>query len=145
MKPRHKRAAVVLGGLLALGLAAALTFNALGSNMTFYITPSQVAQGQYPKDKAFRVGGLVKNGSLRREGLDVFFVVTDLAQEVPVQYHGILPDLFRQGKGTVVQGKLGADGTLLASEVLAKHDENYMPPAAKDALQQAASKPLTSP
>lgn len=137
MKPRHKRAAIVLGGLAALGLAATLVLNAFQSNLVFFFTPSQVAGGEAPKDRAFRVGGMVKTGSVKRNSMTIDFVVTDTAREVPVSYTGILPDLFREGKGVVAQGKLGADGRFVASEVLAKHDENYMPPEAQHALEQA--------
>ncbi|MBI4984415.1 MAG: cytochrome c maturation protein CcmE [Rhodocyclales bacterium] len=137
MKPRHKRAALIVGGLAAIGVAAALVLNALNSNIALYVTPTEVSQGKAPKGQAFRIGGLVKDGSVRRDNLTVHFVVTDTAQEIPVAYTGILPDLFREGKGAVIQGKLGADGLFVASEVLAKHDENYMPPEAKHAVDQA--------
>ena len=137
MKPRHKRAALIVGGLAAVGVAATLVLNALNSNIALYVTPSEVAAGKAPQGQAFRVGGLVKEGSLHRDNLVVHFIVTDTAQEIPVAYKGILPDLFKEGKGAVVQGKLGTDGLFTASEVLAKHDENYMPPAAKDAVDQA--------
>ena len=137
MKPRHKRIAIIAGGLAAIGIAAALVLNALDSNIALYVTPSEVAAGKAPKEKAFRIGGMVKEGSIKRDGVTVNFVVTDTVKEIPVAYTGILPDLFKEGKGAVVQGKLGADGRFVASEVLAKHDENYMPPAAKDAVDQA--------
>jgi cytochrome c-type biogenesis protein CcmE len=137
MKPRHKRIAIIAGGLAAIGIAAALVLNALDSNIALYVTPSEVAAGKAPKDKAFRIGGMVREGSIKRDGVTVNFVVTDTVKEIPVSYTGILPDLFKEGKGAVVQGKLGADGRFTASEVLAKHDENYMPPAAKDAVDQA--------
>jgi cytochrome c-type biogenesis protein CcmE len=137
MKPRHKRIAIIAGGLAAIGIAAALVLNALDSNIALYVTPSEVAAGKAPKDKAFRIGGMVREGSIKRDGVTVNFVVTDTVKEIPVAYTGILPDLFKEGKGAVVQGKLGPDGKFTASEVLAKHDENYMPPAAKDAVDQA--------
>lgn len=137
MKPRYKRAAIVLGGLVALGLAATLVLSAFQSNLVFFFTPSQVAGGEAPKDRTFRVGGMVKAGSVKRNSMTIDFVVTDTAREVPVSYTGILPDLFREGKGVVAQGKLGADGRFVASEVLAKHDENYMPPEAQHAVGQA--------
>ena len=137
MKPRHKRAAIIVGGLAAIGIAAALVLNALNSNIALYVTPTEVADGKAPKGQAFRIGGLVKDGSLRRDNLTVHFIVTDTAKEIPVAYTGILPDLFKEGKGAVVQGKLGTDGQFVASEVLAKHDENYMPPEAKHAVDQA--------
>ena len=140
MKPRHKRIAIIAGGLAAIGIAAALVLNALDSNIALYVTPSEVAAGKAPKDKAFRIGGMVKEGSIKRDNVTVNFVVTDTVKEIPVSYTGILPDLFKEGKGAVVQGKLGPDGRFIASEVLAKHDENYMPPAAQDALNQATAK-----
>nr|AMK59222.1 CcmE/CycJ protein [uncultured bacterium UPO46] len=146
MKPRHKRIALIAGGLATLAVAAALVLNALDSNIALYITPSDVGAGKAPQDKAFRIGGLVKEGSIRRQDMTVHFVITDLVKEVPVAYTGILPDLFRDGKGAVVQGKLGADGVFTASEVLAKHDENYMPPEAQHALDQARkAAPVTPP
>ena len=137
MKSRQKRIALILGGLATLGIAAALVLNALNSNIALYVTPSEVADGKAPREKAFRVGGMVKDGSLRRDNLTVYFVVTDTAKDIPVAYTGILPDLFKEGKGAVVQGKLGSDGLFTATEVLAKHDENYMPPAAQHAVDQA--------
>ena len=140
MKNWKKRAAVIGGGLAALGIAAALVFNALNSNIALYVTPTDVKAGKAPQAQAFRIGGLVKEGSLRRDNLTVHFIVTDLAQDIPVAYTGILPDLFKEGKGAVVQGRLGQDGQFTASEVLAKHDENYMPPEAKQALEQAQKK-----
>jgi cytochrome c-type biogenesis protein CcmE len=137
MKNWKKRTAIVAGGVLAVGVAAALVLNALNSNIALYVTPSEVAAGKSPKGQAFRIGGMVKDHSLKRDNLTVRFVLTDLAKDIPVSYTGILPDLFKEGKGAVVQGRLGADGNFTASEVLAKHDENYMPPAAQHALEQA--------
>jgi cytochrome c-type biogenesis protein CcmE len=137
MKPRQKRLAIIVGGLTAVAVAAALLLNALRSNVAFFFTPTQVYSGEAPKDRVFRVGGLVKAGSLQRQQMTVRFVVTDTARDIPVSYTGILPDLFSEGKGAVVQGRLSADGGFVASEVLAKHDENYMPPEAKHALDQA--------
>lgn len=137
MKPRHKRAAIIVGGLAALGIASALVLNALNSNIALYVTPTEVAEGKAPKGQAFRIGGLVKDGSVKRDNITVHFIVTDTVRDIPVAYTGILPDLFKEGKGAVVQGKLGADGQFVASEVLAKHDENYMPPEAKRAVDQA--------
>lgn len=137
MKPRHKRLALILGGLATLGVAAALVLNALNSSIALFVTPSEIAAGKAPKDSAFRVGGLVKPGSLTRQGLTARFVVTDTAKEIPVSYTGILPDLFREGKGVVAQGRLTPGGAFSATEVLAKHDENYMPPEAKHAVEQA--------
>ncbi|MCK9380850.1 MAG: cytochrome c maturation protein CcmE [Sulfuritalea sp.] len=137
MKPRHKRIALIVGGLASLAIAAGLSLNALDSNIAMYVTPSEVAAGKSPQGKAFRIGGLVKEGSVKRQDMTVRFVITDMAKEIPVAYTGILPDLFRDGKGAVVQGRLGSDGVFVASEVLAKHDENYMPPEAAAALKQA--------
>jgi cytochrome c-type biogenesis protein CcmE len=137
MKAWKKRGAIVAGGLVVVSIAAALVLNALNSNIALYVTPSEVAAGKTPKGQAFRIGGLVKDGSLTRDNLTVHFVVTDLAKEVPVSYTGILPDLFKEGKGAVVQGRLDPDGRFTASEVLAKHDENYMPPDAQRSLDKA--------
>ena len=137
MKPRYKRALIILAGLVAIGVAALLILNALNSNIALYATPSEVSAGKAPKDQAFRIGGMVKEGSLRRDGLTVHFVITDLVKDIPVAYTGILPDLFKEGKGAVIQGRMNANGEFIASEVLAKHDENYMPPEAKHALEQA--------
>jgi cytochrome c-type biogenesis protein CcmE len=137
MKPRHKRAAIIAGGLAALAIAAYLVLNAFESNLVFFFSPTQVAAGEAPKNRTFRIGGLVKAGTVKRDNLTVNFVVTDTAKDMPVAYTGILPDLFKEGKGVVAQGKFGADGNFVATEVLAKHDENYMPPEAKAALDQA--------
>jgi cytochrome c-type biogenesis protein CcmE len=141
MKPRHKRIAMIAGGLAALGAAAAFVLAAFQENLVFFFTPTQVEAKEAPQGRAFRIGGMVVPGSVKRQadGVTVQFVVTDTAKNVPVVYQGILPDLFREGKGVVTQGKLGADGVFYASEVLAKHDENYMPPAAADAIKQAQS------
>ena len=139
LKPRTKRAVWIVAGLSALGVAAALVLNAFNSNLVFFFTPSQVAAHEAPRDRAFRIGGLVEAGSVVRDkdALTVRFKVTDTVQAVPVVFTGILPDLFREGKGVVAQGRIGADGTFQAKEVLAKHDENYMPPEAADALRKA--------
>jgi cytochrome c-type biogenesis protein CcmE len=139
MKPRAKRIAAIIGGLALLGIAAGLVLYAFQSNLVFFFTPTQIAAGEAPRDRAFRVGGLVQSGSVKREpqALKVQFVVTDTAHSIPVAYSGSLPDLFREGKGVVAQGRIGADGVFHASEVLAKHDENYMPPEAAHALEQA--------
>jgi len=139
MKPRHKRIAVIVAGLAVLGVATALVLNAFRSNLVFFFTPTEVASDKAPVGKAFRIGGMVEQGSLKREadGLTVHFKVTDTARTIPVVYSGILPDLFREGKGVVAQGRLGADGVFRATEVLAKHDENYMPPEAAHAVEQA--------
>jgi cytochrome c-type biogenesis protein CcmE len=139
MTPRQKRFSFIGLGLLVLGVATVLVLNAFQKNLVFFFTPSQVANGEVPKGHSFRIGGMVEDGSLRREGdgLTVHFVVTDMAKRVPVTYKGILPDLFKEGKGAVAQGQLNGDGTFVASEVLAKHDENYMPPEAAEALAKA--------
>jgi cytochrome c-type biogenesis protein CcmE len=147
MKSRHKRLALIVGGLAALGVAAALILSAFQENLVFFFSPSDVVAQKAPRDRAFRIGGLVEEGSVKRDGVRVSFKVTDTAQTIPVVYQGILPDLFREGKGVVAQGKLGADGVFRASEVLAKHDENYMPPEAAHAVEQAhkAGKTLQMP
>ncbi|MDO8346410.1 MAG: cytochrome c maturation protein CcmE [Rugosibacter sp.] len=137
MKPRTKRIALIVGGLASLGIAATFVLKALDSNIALYITPSEVVAGKAPQGNAFRVGGLVKPGSIQRQDMTTHFIVTDTVKEIPVTHTGILPDLFREGKGAIVQGRMGADGTFVASEVLAKHDENYMPPEAKHAIEQA--------
>ncbi|MDP1535756.1 MAG: cytochrome c maturation protein CcmE [Burkholderiales bacterium] len=141
MKPRHKRLVMVAAGLGALGIAAALVLSAFEKNLVFFFTPSQVVAQEAPQGRSFRIGGLVAPGSVQRQpdGITVHFVVTDTAQSMPVSYRGPLPDLFREGKGVVAQGKLGADGLFSASEVLAKHDENYMPPEAAEAVAKAHS------
>ena len=140
MKPRHKRAAIIGGGLAALAVAAYFVLNAFESNLVFFFTPTQIAAGEAPKNRTFRIGGMVREGSVKRDNLTVAFVVTDTAKDVNVAYTGILPDLFREGKGVVAQGKLGDDGKFVATEVLAKHDENYMPPEAQSAMDQAKAK-----
>lgn len=137
MKPRHKRALIIVAALAVIAIAALLILNALNSNIALYVTPSEVAAGKAPQGQAFRIGGMVKDGSLKRDGLTVHFVITDMVKDIPVSYTGILPDLFKEGKGAVIQGRLNANGEFVASEVLAKHDENYMPPEAKYALEQA--------
>ena len=137
MKPRHRRAAIVVGVLAAVGTAVALVLNAFNANLVFFYTPSQIAAKEAPQGRTFRIGGLVQGGTVVRDGVTVRFTVTDTAQTVPVRYEGVLPDLFKEGKGVVAQGQLGADGVFAAREVLAKHDENYMPPEAADALQKA--------
>lgn len=139
MKPRHKRFALIAVGIGTLGIAAFLVLSAFEKNLVFFFTPTQVAQQEAPRGKTFRIGGLVEPGTVKRQadGVTVQFVVTDTATAMPVSYRGILPDLFREGKGVVAQGRLGVDGTFVASEVLAKHDENYMPPEAAEALRKA--------
>lgn len=138
MKPRHKRFALIIGGVAVLGVAVALILSAFQQNLVFFFSPSDIAAHKAPQARAFRVGGLVEEGSVKRDGVTVSFRVTDTAHTIPVVYKGILPDLFREGKGVVAQGKLGPDGVFHASEVLAKHDENYMPPEAAHAVEQAA-------
>ncbi|MEK7273504.1 MAG: cytochrome c maturation protein CcmE [Nitrospirota bacterium] len=139
MTPRKKRFAMIGLGLAALGIASALVLNAFNSNLVFFFTPTQIENGEAPKGRSFRLGGLVEAGTLKREGdgLTVHFVVTDTVKRIPVTYKGILPDLFKEGKGAVAQGQLGTDGTFVASEVLAKHDENYMPPEVAEAIAKA--------
>jgi len=139
LKPRTKRAAWIAAGVAALGVAVALVMNAFQSNLVFFFTPSDVAGNKAPRDRTFRIGGLVEEGSVKRnsDALTVAFRVTDSVEAIPVTFTGILPDLFKEGKGVVAQGKLGTDGVFRASEVLAKHDENYMPPEAAEALQRA--------
>ncbi len=137
MKPRHRRAALIVGGLAALSVATALVLHALNSSIALFITPSQIVSGKVPHAAMFRLGGLVKRGSLERDGMTVRFDVTDTAKQVPVVYTGILPDLSAQGRGVVVQGTLGPHGTFHATQVLAKHSANYMPPEARDAIQEA--------
>ena len=139
MKPRTKRFALIAAGLVVLSAAAAFVLNAFQSNLVFFFTPTQVSNGEAPKGRTFRAGGMVKEGSLVRDGNMVKFIITDTAKEMPVTYVGLLPDLFKEGKGVVAQGKLGDDGLFVANEVLAKHDENYMPPEAQHALDQATA------
>jgi len=137
VKPRHKRLAAIGAGVVALGAAAALVLSAFEKNLVFFFTPSQVAANEAPQGRTFRIGGMVETGSVKREGVEVRFLVTDTARAIPVVYSGALPDLFREGKGVVAQGTLGADGVFRAREVLAKHDENYMPPEAAEAVKRA--------
>ena len=137
MKPRHKRAAIAVGLLAVVGVGVALVLNAFNSNLVFFYTPTQIAAKEAPQGRTFRVGGMVESGTVVREGVTVRFLVTDTAKTMPVRYEGVLPDLFKEGKGVVAQGQLGPDGVFVAREVLAKHDENYMPPEAADALKKA--------
>jgi cytochrome c-type biogenesis protein CcmE len=139
MTPRGKRLSIILGVLVAVGTATALVLNAFQSNLVFFYSPTQVVAREAPTQRTFRIGGLVQAGSVKRDGVDVSFIVTDTAQAIPVRYRGILPDLFKEGKGVVAQGQLGTDGVFVAREVLAKHDENYMPPEAADALKRAGA------
>jgi cytochrome c-type biogenesis protein CcmE len=137
MKPRHRRVALIVAGVAVLGIATALILSAFQKNLVYFYSPSQVVANEAPSDRLFRVGGLVEAGSLKREGVRVTFRVTDTAKTITVSYDGILPDLFREGKGVVAQGRMDQGGVFHASEVLAKHDENYMPPDAAHALEQA--------
>ena len=139
MKARHRRFAWIGAGVAVLAIAVALVLNAFQSNLVFFFTPTQIVNNEAPHGRAFRIGGLVEEKSLKREsdGLTVRFNVTDTAKTIVVTYTGILPDLFKEGKGVVAQGKLGSDGVFHATEVLAKHDENYMPPEAADAVKKA--------
>ena len=139
MKRRHKRIGIIIAGLAGLGVAAYLVASAFRQNLVFFFSPTQVAAKEAPLDRTFRVGGLVENGTLKRDsdGLTVRFTVTDTAASIPVVYKGILPDLFKEGRGCVAQGKIGADGVFQEEQVLAKHDENYMPPEAGAAIDAA--------
>ena len=138
MKARHKRFGFLIAGMVGLGVAAWLVLNALDSNLSYFFSPTEVTQKKAPENHVFRLGGLVETGSLRRgEELTVRFVVTDNANRVNVEYTGILPDLFQEGQGVIAQGRMGGSGVFVADEVLAKHDENYMPPEVADALGKA--------
>lgn len=139
MKARHKRMVFVVAAIVAVGVAASMVLNALQSNIAYFFSPSQVIGDEAPVERSFRLGGLVEEGSVRRreDGLTVLFMVTDTAKSVKVSYTGILPDLFNEGQGVVARGKLGEDGVFYAEEVLAKHDESYMPPEVQDAIKQA--------
>ena len=137
MTVKQKRLALILGGLGVIAAAVALVLTAFKQNLVFFFTPSQIVAKEAPVGRTFRLGGMVEAGSVKRDGVNVQFKVTDTAQVVPVAYSGILPDLFREGKGVVAQGSLGDDGVFRAKEVLAKHDENYMPPEAATAIEKA--------
>ena len=139
MKPRQKRAMFIVAAVAGLAAAVGLVLNALENNVSLYFTPTQVFNNEAPHGRSFRIGGVVEEGSGKREtdGLTVNFVITDMHKSIPVVYKGILPDLFTEGKGVVAQGRVEADGVMRADEVLAKHDENYMAPEAKDALDKA--------
>jgi cytochrome c-type biogenesis protein CcmE len=144
MTPRRIRLLFVAAGLCAVALAAGFVLNALKDNMQFFFSPSDVAAGKSPQDHTFRLGGMVVKGSVKRggsNGLMVDFVVTDFARNIPVKYDGILPDLFSEGQGVIATGRMGPDGTFVANEVLAKHDEKYMPPEVADALKRAGKAP----
>ena len=137
MTLKQKRLALVLGGLSIIAVAVALVLTAFNQNLVFFFTPSQIVAKEAPTGRVFRLGGMVELGSVKRDGINVSFRVTDTSQIVPVTYAGILPDLFKEGKGVVAQGTLGDDGVFRAKEVLAKHDENYMPPEAATAVERA--------
>ncbi len=139
MTRKRRRLYMVVAGMLLIGGATALVLAAFRDNLVFFYTPSQVLAKDLPPDRRFRLGGLVEEGSVRRaaDGLTVEFRVTDLERALPVTYRGLLPDLFREGQGVVAEGRLGPDGTFVASEVLAKHDENYMPPEVAEALKKS--------
>ena len=147
MKARQRRMILVGIGILLLGLGAWAILSAFNKNLVFFFTPTQVLAGEAPHGRSFRMGGLVQVNSLRRmtNGETIDFVVTDNLQSIPVKYKGILPDLFKEGKGVVVQGKLGENQIMVADEVLAKHDENYMPPEAAYALQKANAQVVGTP
>jgi len=155
MKPRQKKFVYIFAALALLGMAVGLVLYALKDNVSLYFTPTQVHNGEVPQGRAFRIGGLVQEGSVKRadDGLTASFEITDTHRSIPVVYKGILPDLFKEGKGVVAQGKVEADGVMHAEEVLAKHDENYMPPEAADAMKKAKeanaveviSKPAAAP
>lgn len=138
MKRRHKRIIFISCSLAALGLATWLVLGAFRNNLVFFFSPTQVAAKEAPIGRTFRIGGLVQDGTLKRDpdGLTIRFVVTDTATTIPVTYRGILPDLFKEGRGCVAQGKVGSDGVFYADQIMAKHDENYMPPEAAKALEQ---------
>lgn len=141
MKARHKRFALLAVGMAGLGLAAWLVFSALGNNLSYFFSPTEVVEGKVPQDHVFRLGGLVEVGSLERgDDLTVRFTVTDNAHRLTVSYTGILPDLFKEGQGVIAQGRMGPEGVFLAEEVLAKHDENYMPPEVAEALKEGHEK-----
>lgn len=135
--PQRLRAYLILGALAALGLAAFIALTALQDNIVFFRSPTDVAENPPSTDRRFRVGGMVQEGSLSRDGLNVQFTVTDFNAAVDVHYSGMLPDLFREGQGVVAEGYLTSDGFFQADNVLAKHDENYMPPEVAEALQKA--------
>ena len=139
MTPRQRRTTLIIGGLVGIGIATFFVLRAFNENLVFFYTPTQIASKEAPTNKNFRIGGMVVQNSLQREpgGLKVAFIVTDMVNSIPVEYSGILPDLFKEGKGVVAQGKLNDKGVFVASQVLAKHDENYMPPEAKSALDSA--------
>jgi cytochrome c-type biogenesis protein CcmE len=145
MKPRHVRLLFVVLAVIGVGVATALVISALRANTAYFFSPSRVVANEAPRDRLFRLGGLVKKGSVQRDGLNARFVVTDLAADVPVRYTGILPDLFQEEKSIVAKGRLGADGVFIADEVLAKHDEKYMPPEVAEAIERAKTLKKAAP
>jgi len=146
MKPRRKKFAIIIAGVIGLSVASLFTLNAFRSNLVFFYSPSDVFAGEAPLDRTFRLGGVVEKGSVKKygDGLKVDFIVTDFKKSIPVYYEGILPDLFREEQGVIAQGKIQPDKTFVAAEVLAKHDENYMPPEVADALERAQDSPTTA-
>lgn len=141
MKARHKRLIIIAVSVVGFTVAVLFVLNALRSNLVFFYSPTEILEGKAPQDQRFRVGGLVEKGSVKKHGTKVDFIVTDLRTKIAVHYEGILPDLFREGQGVVAQGRLVADNKFVADDVLAKHDENYMPPEVADALERSAKKP----
>jgi len=137
MTPKRKRLWLLVGSLCVLGAAVALVLSALSDNLVFFYSPTQMAEKHPGPDRRLRIGGLVEQGSVKKHGQEVRFIVTDLKKTVPVVYRGILPDLFREGQGVIAEGTLGADGVFTAREVLAKHDEKYMPPEVAKALKES--------
>lgn len=138
MTPRQKRRLATVGIIvIGVGLATTLALKAFNSNLLYFLTPSEIAEGEFPEDRKFRIGGMVVDGSVERDGIDVAFELTDSVHKVEVKYSGILPDLFREGQGIVANGKVDKAGHFLAEEVLAKHDENYMPPEVAEAMKLA--------
>jgi len=137
MIPKRRRLWLLLGSLGTLGVAAALVLTALNDNLVFFYSPTQVAEKAIAPDRRFRLGGLVEQGSVQKEGQTVRFTVTDTNKTVKVVYRGILPDLFREGQGVIAEGSIGPDGVFTAREILAKHDENYMPPEVAKALKES--------
>jgi len=141
MKARHKRLTIIAVSVVGFTVAALFVLNALRSNLVFFYSPTEILEGKAPRERQFRVGGLVEKGSVKKNGAEVDFIVTDLKTRIAVHYEGILPDLFREGQGVVAQGRLVADNRFVADDILAKHDENYMPPEVADALERSAKKP----
>ena len=137
MKPKRKRLWLLIGSLDVLGVAVALVLSSLGDNLVYFYSPTQLAEKHPGPERRLRIGGLVEQGSVKKAGQEVRFTVTDLKQSVAVVYRGLLPDLFREGQGVVAEGSMGSDGVFAAREVLAKHDEKYMPPEVAKALKES--------